>query len=390
MNILDAYVLKPPAAQNIIDLFDGEWSTAMPPASGLQSRPGTATLFQAPQVQMAAELFGGFAGKTVLELGPLEGAHSYMLQQGGAASVTAIEANSRAFLKCLCIKEVFKLDRVQYLLGDFVSYLRDTSQRFDIALASGVLYHMQDPLELLSLLAKASDNIVLWTHYYDAEVLNANPRLRKKYSPLQDGERNGFSYQWVVQSYEESLNWSGFCGGSAETSVWLTRQSIVDYLAVLGFIDVRVAYDAPHHQNGPSFAVFASRQPMQHCRALSITHYFRAELNEVVWQDNSLNMQIALQALAGGDAADAGMYIGVELDGKLLIAEDAGLQALDGVPPSPAPLRKLARHNHQLSLSLPCPVRPSAIYIGFGNSLEHVQQHAAWGRIELDEFAQPV
>lgn len=45
------------------------------------------------------------------------------------------------------------LDHVRFQLGDFVEYLRRTNERFDVALASGVLYQMQEPLELLVRLA---------------------------------------------------------------------------------------------------------------------------------------------------------------------------------------------------------------------------------------------
>ena len=46
----------------------------------------------------------GVDGRRVLELGPLEGGHSYMLQRAGAARVLAIEANTRAFLKFYAIR----------------------------------------------------------------------------------------------------------------------------------------------------------------------------------------------------------------------------------------------------------------------------------------------
>lgn len=59
-------------------------------------------------------MLGAFVGKTRLELVPLEGGHSYMLQKMGVKKIIAIEANSRAFLKCLCIKEIFDLNKVEF------------------------------------------------------------------------------------------------------------------------------------------------------------------------------------------------------------------------------------------------------------------------------------
>ncbi|HET8630288.1 MAG TPA: hypothetical protein VFL91_22955, partial [Thermomicrobiales bacterium] len=54
-------------------------------------RAGTVPLFEDARITWAAEQFGGFAEKTVRELGPLEGAHTTMLERLGATSITAIE-----------------------------------------------------------------------------------------------------------------------------------------------------------------------------------------------------------------------------------------------------------------------------------------------------------
>ena len=151
---VERYAVGVPSAQAVLDLFDGEWSSAMPPDSSLVTRPGHAALFDDARIHWAAGRLGGFQGRTVLELGPLEGAHSYMLQRLGASSVAAIEANTRAFLRCLCVKEIFGLDRVCFELGDFVSYMEEDKHSFDIVIACGVLYHMRDPIRVLELVAQ--------------------------------------------------------------------------------------------------------------------------------------------------------------------------------------------------------------------------------------------
>ena len=84
MNILDAYIIKAPNSQNMLDIFSGEWSSRLPAGSNLVTSPGHAALFDDPRIDWAAEILGGFAGKTCLELGPLEGGHSYMMQKMGA------------------------------------------------------------------------------------------------------------------------------------------------------------------------------------------------------------------------------------------------------------------------------------------------------------------
>ena len=94
MNILDQYVTRAPTQQNILDLFDGEWSSMMPTTSGLTTRPGTAALFEDGRIAWAEQQFGGFNARRILELGPLECGHTYMLHERGAESIVSIEANT--------------------------------------------------------------------------------------------------------------------------------------------------------------------------------------------------------------------------------------------------------------------------------------------------------
>jgi Protein of unknown function (DUF1698) len=259
MNILDAYVKSTPSKQNVINLFDGEWSSVLPPGVDLVTRPGTAGLFDDGRVKWAEEVLGSFSGCSVLELGPLEGGHSYMFQTSGASEVVAIEANSRAFLKCLCIKEILGLNKVAFLLGDFMHYLEENTRRFDLIFASGVLYHMDDPVRLLDLISRHTDKVYVWTHYFDLDIIGANERLSRKFGDLANYSYEGFSYEAATQSYGEALEWVGFTGGVRPTSKWLTRDSILAAMKLFGFRDVQVNFQQPDHPNGPAFAFCAKR-----------------------------------------------------------------------------------------------------------------------------------
>ena len=47
-----------------------------------------------------------------------------MFQNRNAKRIISIEANTHAFLKCLCIKDILNLDRVEFKLGDFMPFLK--------------------------------------------------------------------------------------------------------------------------------------------------------------------------------------------------------------------------------------------------------------------------
>jgi hypothetical protein len=79
------FVLAPPSVQNAIDIFAGEWASRFP-SNGPAVNAGTVPLFEDPRLAWAnetlRELTGhGFAGQRILELGPLEGGHTYMFSR---------------------------------------------------------------------------------------------------------------------------------------------------------------------------------------------------------------------------------------------------------------------------------------------------------------------
>lgn len=254
---LKNYVALPPSPQNAVDIFRGEWSSSLPAAAGADTR-GPIPLFQDARIKWLAESIGGLSGKTCLELGPLEGAHTWMLEQFGAASILGIEANTRAFLRCLIVKELLDMRKAHFVCGDFLQFLRATDTRFDICLASGVLYHMQNPAELIALLARRSvEHLFLWTHYFDAAVIERNAALAKHFSGSSHRTYEGFSHTLYRRDYRESLDWIGFCGAGTHESYWMTRDDVLRCLAHFGFEVEQIGFEASDHPHGPAFAVIA-------------------------------------------------------------------------------------------------------------------------------------
>src|ERR1700687_1688382 len=106
------YERRAPTAQNIADLFAGNWKALLP--RGITS--GAAPMFEDSRPAWAAAgIPGGFHGKTVLELGPFEAYQTYRLLHEGARRVVSVEANSVNFLKCLCVKEMYNLGAAHFL-----------------------------------------------------------------------------------------------------------------------------------------------------------------------------------------------------------------------------------------------------------------------------------
>lgn len=257
VNVLDSYTEEPPTPQLALDIFKGEFVSRFPTCTGLTG--GEANLFEDARIEWLHSKID-LDGRTVLELGPFEGGHSFMMQRFGVEKVVGIESNSRAFLKSLVVKEVLGLDRVELKYGSFLPYLRNDPPAYDVCVASGVLYHMTNPIELLALLAGVTDTIFLWTHYYDEKLIERSAHVSERLRAAGEVAYDGLSFPVYKYKYgARDLSSRTFCGGGNEFSYWMPRDAILACLSHYGFEDVEIGFDHPDHQNGPSFAILARR-----------------------------------------------------------------------------------------------------------------------------------
>ena len=254
-----AYFVSAPSPQNALDIFEGEWYTSLPGhLHGL--RAGGIDLCNDPRLAWALQEVGDLEGKEVIELGPLEGAHTYMLERTGCARIRSVEGNPRAYLKCLVLKEILGMKRAQFLCGDFVEYLGSGPERANLVVASGVLYHMTNPVELMYLISQVTDYVFLWTHYYDDGALARRPEIRRKITAREERKVHGFAHELFRYEYWGSFGLKRFCGGPNPHAFWMRRDAILDCLRFLGFASIVTGFDEREHADGPAFAVVARRK----------------------------------------------------------------------------------------------------------------------------------
>jgi hypothetical protein len=246
-----------PSHQNAVDLVPG-WNHAFPDGLGIQA--GTAALYNDPRILWAMEQFGSLAGKRVLELGPLEASHTSMLDRQNPTVIDAVEANSSAFLRCLIAKQVLGLQHSRFHLGNFVHWLERDDLHYDFIVASGVLYHMSDPIGLIELISRRADAVFLWTHYFDSVAV---PRGDPRAVPFTGRDRFVRCGELPIclhgRRYFGAQRDPIFCGGPKDLHYWMEKDAIVHVLRTFGFDDVRIAHDQPDHPNGPCVSIFARR-----------------------------------------------------------------------------------------------------------------------------------
>ena len=235
------YVSSADYCRNAIDLIPG-WNYGLPPT--LDNR-----------IAWAIEQHGGVSGARVLEIGPMEAAHTSQLERAGAR-VEAVEANRLCFLKCLVAKEILDL-KAKFFLAEVNAWMRQSPQLYDLVVASGVLYHMRDPLAFLELCAQKAPALFLWTHYVaDSE----QERAAKAESPYFSIDRRlGFDVRLFERSYLGAEQADKFCGGVFDNPRWMFRDDLPKALAALGYDDIRIAHEELDHPNGPAFCVYARR-----------------------------------------------------------------------------------------------------------------------------------
>jgi len=243
----DKFCTSTPCAQNAVDIFKDRWASKLPRHPEMLAAGEVPHFDLDERPYFVARKFGGplktLQDLRVCELGPMEAGHTFQLEQLGAR-VTAVEGNVEAYLKCLIVKEIFGL-RAKFYLGDFVSFLATNEQAFDLIFASGVLYHMTRPAELIELMCRSAPRIFLWTHYYEENRCDGFQQTDVNY---------GTEVIPHFQKHYGDRAHGRFWGGLAESASWLRKEDIVQLFAENGFFNFEVMEEQADHPHGPCFS----------------------------------------------------------------------------------------------------------------------------------------
>lgn len=245
--LADRYCRELPLDINSLRLFSGAWTTSVP---GFEEVTGDFAGFDDVRIHWLLSKVN-ISSRPVLEFGPLEGGHTYMLEKLGKADVTSIEGNIYSFIRCLIVKNALNL-RAKFILGDINSFLQYTTTNYDLITLSGVLYHQLMPENLLYEASLKTDKIFIWTHYYDpdrpAENIEKNPVNRIYRSFKISLHKHTYIDPQAIQ----------FSGGFNKYSYWLERSSLIGLLEFLGY-DVEV-HSENMHPLYPDILLLATRK----------------------------------------------------------------------------------------------------------------------------------
>jgi hypothetical protein len=188
------------------------------------------------------ERFLRFAPKaeTILELGSLEGAQSFILaQHPGVKRVVALEGREANLRKARFVQERLEIRNVEFLQANLEHADLTAFGKFDAVFCCGLLYHLPEPWKLLERLAAVAPRLFIWTQYAAEEQAH----------DLGDGLRGKIH---IEGGADEPLS------GMSPTATWLTLDSLRGVLTAGGYKRIDVIHNDPTHANGPAITIGAT------------------------------------------------------------------------------------------------------------------------------------
>jgi SAM-dependent methyltransferase len=190
---------------------------------------------------------GGLAGRRVADLGCLEGGYSLALAQHGAA-VVGVEARPENVDKCALVRAQFPALDLTFAKGDVKDFTTGRFGSFDVVLALGILYHLDDPVAWIRQVAQATRTLLfIDTHFAPlGDLADLDPRLRGL-GPLEtrvagDEAWSGrWFHEYTTEQERDGMPWASW---SNPSSFWLTKQSLLSAVHSAGFAAVWEVHDA--------------------------------------------------------------------------------------------------------------------------------------------------
>lgn len=183
---------------------------------------------------------GRLANMRVADLGCLEGGFALALAQRGM-NVVGIEARAENLAKARLLKQHFDLPNLEFVQDDVKNFTRDNFGDFDVVLALGILYHLDQPAAWLRQIAGATRSVLIVDSHYapddEASLALIDERIAQL-SALERIEDGAATYEgrWFFEYGEDAERedqlWASY---SNRKSFWLTKDSLLRAVSSAGF-----------------------------------------------------------------------------------------------------------------------------------------------------------
>jgi SAM-dependent methyltransferase len=179
--------------------------------------------------------------RTILELGSLEGGHTWGLAtRPGTRKIVALEGRAANVRRARFAQKKIGYKNARFYREDLESCDLSRYGTFDAVFCVGLLYHLTRPWALLAQAGRVSPAIFMWTHYVADDHVEA--------------VEGGYGGAWVNE-----FGRADPLSGLSPRSFWPTRGALLRMIADAGFAAVHVVQDTPNHPHGPAMTLAASR-----------------------------------------------------------------------------------------------------------------------------------
>lgn len=193
-----------------------------------------------PRLRMFLENFPN-AGR-VLELSCLEGGHSIVLAaHPGVQSVLALEGREDNIRRALLVKKIYGANNLKIRQANLEKENLEIHGAFDTVYCSGLLYHLPNPMFLLSKIVQVTRTLYLSTHVAEDNSPDLITRHEVKGKLYNEG------------GMKDSLS------GMSENSFWPTFEGLEQMLRKVGFTQIEHLQHRKDHPNGPLVTLIARR-----------------------------------------------------------------------------------------------------------------------------------
>ena len=233
LNTVDAATIRR-HKEKIVDQY-GEWTSY-----NVQLADDLYTIDPArvsPKLRRVLQIVADVAGRPleglrVLDLGCLEGEYAIEMARHGATAV-GIEGREANLAKARFVKDVFGLDGLELVQDDFRNLSREAYGQFDVVLCLGILYHLDAPdvFRFVEAMHAVCRRALIIDTYISVADKEAFPDAGRTYYGRSVAEHDP---RTTPEQRLASL-WSSL---DNVRSVWLTRPSLLNLLAHVGFTSV--------------------------------------------------------------------------------------------------------------------------------------------------------
>jgi len=183
----------------------------------------------------------GYIGKTLIDVGCLEGGYTLEFAKMGIISV-GLEVRESNFEKCCFLADSFKTLPLKFIKDDCWNI--EKYGKYDIVFVNGLLYHLDNPNKFIGILANVCKDLLI----LDTNVSNEDKKIRLDNQLSDIFEHEGMLGRWYKEFEDKDIknDKAHLSSWENKQSFWPTIPSLLKSLKDAGFTDL---VDIPSKRN---------------------------------------------------------------------------------------------------------------------------------------------